>query len=453
MTSGSGPIAVVVGAGVGGLAAAAALSRHFPRVIVLERDALLPETLLRQGVPQGRHVHGLLAGGLDALEALLPGFRDDLLSAGAVPVRLSTDQRLEVPGFDPFPQRDLGISNISLSRPLLERVLRQRVMRLPQVELRCGVRVTAMMPTADGQGIAGVRMGPAEASIEAGLVVDASGRGALTLEALQVMGMPVPPESNIEVDIRYTCAVFELPMQSDRGWKVLATRPDPAKTGRRAIMFPIEGPSRWLLGLGGVAGDSAPTDLSGYLEYAGTLRTPTAYEAIRLGRLQGDIARFAFPRNLRRHFERLPVFPPGLIPIGDAICRINPAYGQGMSIAAQEAVLLDRSLHRLRAEGAPWSALAQQFFGQLEQVLSEPWDVALQDLAYPHLAEHRPTDFRERMAFRAAISRLAARNDDIHRLSAEVAQLLRPATVWQVPEWRDLIQWEVDEAARQSALR
>ena len=197
---------MVVGAGVGGLAAAAALSRHFPRVIVLERDALLPETLLRQGVPQGRHVHGLLAGGLDALEALLPGFRDDLLSAGAVPVRLSTDQRLEVPGFDPFPQRELGISNISLSRPLLERVLRQRVMRLPQAELRCGVRVKAMMPTADGQGIAGVRVGPAEASIEAGLVVDASGRGALTLEALQVMGMAVPPESNIEVDIRYTSA-------------------------------------------------------------------------------------------------------------------------------------------------------------------------------------------------------------------------------------------------------
>jgi 2-polyprenyl-6-methoxyphenol hydroxylase-like FAD-dependent oxidoreductase len=63
MTSGSGPLAVVVGAGVGGLTAAAALSHHFPQVIVLERDALSRETLLRQGVPQGHHVHGLLAGG------------------------------------------------------------------------------------------------------------------------------------------------------------------------------------------------------------------------------------------------------------------------------------------------------------------------------------------------------------------------------------------------------
>lgn len=108
-------------------------------------------------------------------------------------------------------------------------------------------------------------------------------------------------------------------------------------------------------------------------------------------------------------------------------------------------------MHQLRAQGAPWSALAQLFFVQLEQVLGEPWDVALQDLAYPHLAEQRPADFRERMAFRAAISRLAVRNGAIHRLSAEVAQLLRPATVWQEPEWCDLIQREVDAAARASA--
>jgi flavin-dependent dehydrogenase len=218
-------------------------------------------------------------------------------------------------------------------------------------------------------------------------------------------------------------------------------------------MFPIEGQSRWLLGLGGVAGDSAPTDLPGYLAYAATLRTRTAHDAVRTARLQGDIVRFAFPRNLRRHFERLPSLPRGLLPFGDAICRVNPSYGQGMSIAAQEALLLDRSLQHLRTAGAPRSALAELFFGQLGQILSEPWDVALQDLAYSHLAERRPADFSERMAFRAAISRLAVRNGDIHRLSAEVTQLLRPATVWQEPEWRVLIQREVDAAARQSALR
>ena len=148
-------------------------------------------------------------------------------------------------------------------------------------------------------------------------------------------------------------------------------------------MFPIEGESRWLLGLGGVAGDSAPTDLPGYLAYAATLRTRTAHDAVRTARLQGDIVRFAFPRNLRRHFERLRSFPTGLLPFGDAICRVNPSYGQGMSIAAQEAVLLDRALGTLRAEGRPLVALAASFFDGLADLLYEPWACRATGLCLP----------------------------------------------------------------------
>jgi 2-polyprenyl-6-methoxyphenol hydroxylase-like FAD-dependent oxidoreductase len=431
--------AVVVGAGMGGLAAAAALSRHFRQVLVLERDALAPDTLQRPGVPQGRHVHGLLAGGLQALERLLTGLQGELLAAGAVPVRLGLDQRLELPGFDPYPQRDLGCSTCSMTRPLLEQVVRERVRRLPGVELRGASRVAALLPDAEGTGVRGLRLGGQADEVLADLVVDASGRGALTLELLQALGLPLPPESAIDVDIRYTCAVFTLPPDPARAWKTLATRPDPAVSGRRAIMFPIEGESRWLLGLGGVAGDSAPTDLPGYLAYAATLRTRTAHDAIRAARLEGDIVRFAFPRNLRRHFERLPHFPAGLLPFGDAICRINPSYGQGMSIAALQAVLLDRALHALRAQGRP---LGASFFGGLAELLHEPWEVAQQDYAYPHLAGARPAGFGERQAERGAISRLAARDADAHRLSVEVAQLLRPAAVWLDAAWRARIEQE-----------
>ena len=63
-----GKQAVVIGAGMGGLTAAGALSDHFERVIVLEKDALPLEAADRVGVPQGRHVHALLAGGERALD-------------------------------------------------------------------------------------------------------------------------------------------------------------------------------------------------------------------------------------------------------------------------------------------------------------------------------------------------------------------------------------------------
>ena len=349
--------------------------------------------MVRRSVPQEHHVHHLLAVDLQALQTLLPGLHDDLVAAGAVPVRIGLDQRLEAPGFDPYPQREVGLSTVSMTRPLLERVLRRRVLGLAPVELRTSCRVTGLKPTSDGQGIAGVQVEGQTDEVEVDLVVDASGRGVPTFATLRALGRPLPKETTIEVDIRYTCAIFER-----RGgaavcdWKVLATRPDPRREGRRAIMFPIEGESRWLLGLGGVAGDTAPTDLAGFRAYAATLRTPTAFEAIREAQLHGEIARFAFPRNQRRHFEDLQDFPAGLLPLGDAICRFNPAYGQGMSIAAQQAVLLDQVL-QAAGNAQARRAAARAYFAGLGALLAEPWDVVMQDYAYAHLANARPADF------------------------------------------------------------
>ena len=100
-----GKQAVVVGAGMGGLAAAGALVDHFEHIVVLERDTLPLDTAHRAGTPQSRHVHGLLAGGQRALGELFPTFEQDLARAGAVPVRVTLDVRIEMPGYDPFPQR------------------------------------------------------------------------------------------------------------------------------------------------------------------------------------------------------------------------------------------------------------------------------------------------------------------------------------------------------------
>ena len=116
--------AIVVGAGIGGLTAARVLADHFERVLVLERDALPIEAADRPSIPQGRYVHALLRGGQNALEELLPGFERALATGGAVLLRAGLDLRVERPGFDPFPQRDLGIRSYAMSRPLLELTVR-----------------------------------------------------------------------------------------------------------------------------------------------------------------------------------------------------------------------------------------------------------------------------------------------------------------------------------------
>ena len=104
----AGETAVVVGAGLAGLLAAAALSDFFKYVIVVERDRLPTRPGLRKGVPQGAHVHTLLGYAVEAFDQLVPGMIGRLYEAGAVRIRRNQDIWFhDMVG--PTPIRDVGI--------------------------------------------------------------------------------------------------------------------------------------------------------------------------------------------------------------------------------------------------------------------------------------------------------------------------------------------------------
>jgi 2-polyprenyl-6-methoxyphenol hydroxylase-like FAD-dependent oxidoreductase len=442
--------AVVVGAGMGGLAAAGALADFFERVIVVERDHLPAddaEPVDRSGTPQSKHIHALLAGGERALGELFPGFASELAAAGAVSLR-GTDFRVELPGFDPFPQRELGWSVYSMSRPLLEQVTRRRVRRLANVELRGGCQARELLPAADGAAVVGVRCERGAAgrdeTLSADLVVDASGRGGLTLGLLEALGRPQPEEEAIGVDIGYATAIFAIPDGAPADWKGMRTLPQPPETRIGGLLLPLEN-DRWMVTLGGRHDDKPPGDADGFLATAQQLRTPTLYNAIRHAKRLGGIARFGFPASTWRHFERLPNgndastgggLPRGLLPLGDAVCRFNPVWGQGMSVAAQEGLALRRALTRVgRGDGEPLTRLAAAFFADIAELIETPWtSAAIPDFANPKTVGQRPPDLENRLKFARALNRLAAEDAAIHRLTAEVANLLKPASALRDPE-------------------
>jgi hypothetical protein len=53
-------------------------------------------------------------------------------------------------------------------------------------------------------------------TIPADLIVDASGRGALTLALLQSIGRPLPEETTIGIDLGYATCIFAIPDDADR---------------------------------------------------------------------------------------------------------------------------------------------------------------------------------------------------------------------------------------------
>jgi 2-polyprenyl-6-methoxyphenol hydroxylase-like FAD-dependent oxidoreductase len=427
--------AVVIGAGIAGLAAARALSDHFEQVVVLERDSLSDGPVHRPGTPQSRHAHGLLVGGQRALSELFPGFERDLVEAGAVLVRSNIDIRFERPG-DPVPQRDLGLMNYALSRPAIEFAIRQRLKSHANISLRDRCRVSELSASPDGTAVTGVRFeegGVASQELPADLVVDASGHGAPTLALLRTTGLPLPEETIIGIDQFYATGVFHIPGDAPADWKAVLTFGGLSPTSARgALLWPIE-ENRWIVSLGERHGDAPPGDVDGFMAFARTLRTPTIYNAVKNARLDGEIARYGFRDNVLRHFERLEVFPRGLLPIGDSICRFNPVHGQGMSVAAQEACLLRELLAAQSPPGDLLQGLAKVFLEKIPMLIETPWNVATFDFMHPATRGQRPADFETRIKFAAAFMKLAADDPDFHRLIAEVQHLLKPRSVYRDP--------------------
>jgi 2-polyprenyl-6-methoxyphenol hydroxylase-like FAD-dependent oxidoreductase len=436
MPHAAGRNAVVIGAGIGGLAAAAAAAPFFDKVTLVDRDTLPERPTPRAGTPQARHAHALLAGGERALSALFPDIVADFVRDGAVKTRAGLDVIVERPGYDPFPRRDIGLDVFCLSRPLLENVCRRRINAMRNIEIRSHSWVIEIVASKAGDGVAAVRYETDRGEMEtlpADLVVDASGRAAPTLAFLDSLGLPTPEVTEIGVDLGYSSGIFEIPGGAAPDWKGVQHLPSAPDFSRCGVLLPIEN-GRWIVSLGGGHGDSPPSDLEGFLDFARTLRTPTIYEAIRSAKPVGDIVRFLLPASLRRHFDKLARFPRGLIPIGDSICRFNPVYGQGMSVAAMEAAILSELLASRSGRNDPLDGLARDYLNGAQACFEAPWATAELDFVYPQTRGDRPPDLDRRLKYGDALMRLMAEDADVHKLFLEVSYLLEsPAALREPP--------------------
>ena len=360
-----------------GLLAARVLCDHYERVTLVERDALPDEAQPRKGVPQGRHLHVLHTRGEEILNRWFPGLSAGLAAKGAT--------RLDVPGdllwyhFGGYNLRfRSGLTTLAMSRPLLESDVRRRVLRLPNLACRQRHEAVSLAATADRRRVTGVTVRPASAesdpeSIEADLVIDATGRGSRSAAWLESLGYGRPPETTVKVGIGYTTRIYRQDGASLSGAKAVFIQPTPPHEKRLGALFPIEG-ARWIVTLGGYRDHHAPADEHGFLEHARALSAPDLHRVLLSAEPISDFVVHGFPSNVRRHYERMTDFPEGYLVIGDAMCSFNPIYAQGITVSAWEADVLDRML-RLHAEGATRS-FARGYFTAMAGTIKHPWMVA-----------------------------------------------------------------------------
>ena len=256
--------------------------------------------------------------------------------------------------------------------------------------------------------------------------------GGLTVELLDKIGLPRPQETEIGIDLRYATALFEIPPSAPREWRAVLHRPE-SQTGRGGLLVPVES-NRWQVNLTHMHGQPVPESPADFVAFAKTLRTQTIHEAIKGAVPIGPIYRFGFPGSLRRHFERLESFPDRLLPLGDVICRFNPAFGQGMSVAAQEVGVLQRLIEARATAADPLQGLAQSFFAAIQDFLAAPWAVTESDFMYEKTRGQRPDDFHQRSKFSSALQRVAAEDATVHQIMSEVTHLVKRSAALRDPQ-------------------
>nr|SBO94295.1 monooxygenase, FAD-binding [Nonomuraea gerenzanensis] len=401
--------AVVIGASIAGLLSAAALHRRFAQVTVLDRDTLPAVDAHRRGVGQSRHAHGLLARGSEVMDELLPGLTAELVAQGAIRGDMQ-DRARHVHAGHRLARGPSGLTALLVSRPLLEGQVRRRVSALPGVRVLAERTITGLLAS---QGrVTGVRLAEGD-RIPADLVVDAAGRGSRTPFWLSDLGCRPPKEERVTIDLRYASREFRRRDDHLAG-DLLAVVGCTPGVPRAGVALALED-ERWVVTLAGYS-EGPPRGPGDFAAFAATLTAPDLHHLVMTAEPLGEPRSYHTPTAVRRRYERLAAFPDGLLVTGDAVCSVNPLYGQGMTVAALEArQLLDPDLS------------PRAFFRRIAAVVDIPWEITVgADLRLPTTSGSPTAKMRLIGAYLDRFHAAAAHDAELTRRFLRVTNLYDP---------------------------
>jgi 2-polyprenyl-6-methoxyphenol hydroxylase-like FAD-dependent oxidoreductase len=434
-----GEHAVVLGASMAGLLAARVLSEFYDRVTLVERDQLTDDVVARRGVPQSRQPHALLARCGEIVEELLPGFLEDMVAAGAHRWDDGDLTRFDaVFGGHPIirtgviPNPD-SLVNYYASRPFIECHVRRRVLALPNLTvldehdlvdlIHTGDRVTGVVLHRHADG--------SVPNLHAQLVVDATGRGSRTPVFFDRLGYGRPPEQELAVRVSYASMPVRIP-DGTLHEHVIARLFEPGRP-RGFVMFACENDT-WVVGGGTLGGVEPPASRAELLDFGRGLIPDHAMAAAMAAEPLADVSIHRFPANRWRRYDSMSRTPEGFVVMGDAVCSFNPIYGQGMTIASIEALILRDCLRRGDA------GLPRRFHRATAKKVRVAWQTAVgSDLALPEVAGERSLWMRasnvlvDRVLTAAEVNPYVAQEFlRVTGMVAEPTRMLRPSFVFHV---------------------
>jgi len=331
---------IVIGSGIGGLCAAAALSSSAQSIVIYCKDIRPEYPQVRRSVPQGSHISILLQAGLLNLGKLFPGIREELLEQGAAEIQAGTGQQIYEFGRW-LPERELELSFLGTSRPFLEHIIYQRVKALPNVTLHDDTRVKALLLGEDGaiKGVKASNKTRGEFEDQADFVVDAAGVSGKFVNQLEADHQQTVPCETLDIGIFYSTAFFSKPESLREQKENILIVPEAGKSDIGGSLIDIEN-NRWCISIHGRNNVSPPENLEQWLDLAHQLPDQRIWQRAQQGTLIGSLESFKKPQSRWRRFDLCDWLPTGYFPIGDTISSVNPIFGQGISVTVGHAIAL-----------------------------------------------------------------------------------------------------------------
>ncbi|MCU5667649.1 FAD-dependent oxidoreductase [Bacillus cereus] len=416
--------AIVIGGSMAGKFAAKVLSTSFKEVIIIEAGERWDGKSSRKRVPQSNHPHVLLKGGENAIEELFPNITNELIEAGSIINNFTRD--LKWHQFGLWKQPFIGeVHMIQQSRPLLEWHIQKRIHQISNITIKYETLVKGLLVDAKLNKVCGVKVKYLETNtqeeVHADLVVDASGFGSKSIEWLREYEIKVQ-EEKVRIDLFYATKMFKLKENEELDCCNMLMSPSFPDNPYGVLIQTIED-NRYFVTFSGYANEKAPQTDDEFYDFAENLSISNVTDFLNKAEGITGIKTYKIPYQVRRRFDLVNNVPEGLLVIGDAQCRFDPVFGQGVSVAAMEAHQLQLLLQDRKQLDKTFT---QQFYKKAATIIETPWDMTTTEISrHPQLKRELTTKQKFQLWYTKQIYRLSASNSDVYIRLVRVMNLIR----------------------------
>ncbi|HDR7967719.1 MULTISPECIES: NAD(P)/FAD-dependent oxidoreductase [Bacillus cereus group] len=416
--------AIVIGGSIAGKLAAKALSTAFKEVIIIEAGERWDGKASRKRVPQSNHPHVLLKGGENAIEELFPNITNELIEAGSIVNNFTRD--LKWHQFGSWKQPFIGeVHMIQQSRSMLEAHIQKRIEQISNITIKYETLVEGLVVNEKLNKVCGVKMeclntGNQE-EIHADIIVDASGFGSKSIAWLREYEIEVQ-EEKVRIDLFYVTRMFKLKENEKLDYCNTLMSPSFPDNPYGVLIQTIED-HRYFVTFSGYANEKAPQTDGEFYNFAENLSIPHVTDFLNKAVAISDIKTYKIPYQVRRRFDLTTNMPEGLLVVGDANCRFDPVFGQGVSVAAMEAHQLQLLLQRRQKLD---HAFTQQFYKETAHIIQTPWEMTTTEISrHPQLKRELTIKQKFQLWYTKQIYQLSATDSDVYIRLVKVMNLIR----------------------------